>query len=391
VAKIIKKLSMTSKKIIPFIIVGILIRLLLSITTFHPDLSIFIIAGKTIILGNHWLSFYDVQLPYQLVFNYPPLAYLIPSIIYLPFTGILQATADKLINTHPETLFYLPLLIYKLPMILADISIVFLIPKLFNHPKHQFLSQIIWLFNPIAIYVSSMMGQVDTIIATLLIVALIFIKRKHLVLASIIIALSALIKPIGLILIPIIFLKDYQDSKSKLFTLPTLLAGPVTYLIGIAPFLSSSNFRAYALMADQTSKSTFAGISIASGHSIPFFLIFYCLTIYLFWIRRLNLKNALSAALLSSLVFSHFHPQWFVWVTPIIIISCFTQKRLSLWFVTILAWMIIVFSFDSSLHVGLFLSSSLTFTPADVFRQYSLLVALGRSVLIVLLASRYLK
>lgn len=387
----VNKISIKMNKIRLLIIFGILLRLFLAVFTYHPDLGAHILAGKIILLEGKWFTFYDSVLPFHTIFNYPPLGYLIPTLFYLPFTEIVRNTADSLINTHPNTTYYLPLVLYKLPMILADISIIFLIKKLFKNQHKANMAQVLWALNPIAIYVSSMIGQVDTILAAFLVVSLIFIKRKQLVMASIFIALSALVKPIGLILIPLIFLKDYQDSKRKLFTLFTLFAGPVTYFIGIAPFLSSPNFRYYALLADQTSKSTFAGISIASGHSIPFFLIFYCLTIYLFWIRRLTLKNALSATLLSSLVFSHFHPQWLIWVTPFIIISSLNQKRLSLWFIAVLAWIVIVFSFDSSLHVGLFLSSTLIFEPANLFKQFSLLVALSRSALITLLISRFLK
>lgn len=370
------------------IIIGaIILRLILAVTTYHPDLSAFILSGKIIILEKAWLSFYDATLPNHIVFNYPPLAYLIPSIFYLPFIGVVKNTALGLINIQPETSFYLPLLIYKLPMILSDIGIILLIPKLFTKKKNRQLSQLLWALNPIAIYVSSMMGQVDIIIAFLLTLALVNLKSKKIITASFLIGLSALIKPIGLILIPLIFIYHYQQTKKILIAASSLAAGFGIYLLGIAPYLHSPSFRYYALIADQTTKSSFAGITIASGHVIPWFFISYLTIAYLLWQKRFGIKAALGGAVLSSLVFSHFHPQWLIWVMPIILYLSIIKKQIIIWMFVLFAWFTIVFSFDSSLHLGIFLPFNLNFEPALAFPQYTLFLSLARSGLIVLLLS----
>lgn len=378
---------MKNNKIIPFIILGIIIRLILSVITYHPDISIFIIAGKTILIDGHLTSFYDTELPKQLVFNYPPLAYFIPSLIYLPFISILENSFDKIINTRPETYIYFPLLIFKLPMILADISIIFLIKKFFNNIDTANKAQLLWIFNPLAIYVSSMMGQVDIIITLLFVLSIISFKSKKYILTSFLIGLSALIKPVGLILIPLIFVYQQLRNHNFLKSAYILFVGFGTFILGIIPFISSPAFRHYALMADQTSKSVYAGITIASGHVIPWFFISFLTIVHFLILKRISLISALSGAILASLVFSHFHPQWFIWATPFILYQLVKTKKIIIWFCAVFAWLIIVFSFDPSLHLNMFLFLTTTFEPAQNLSQYNLILSMARSGLIVLLLS----
>ena len=106
-------------------------------------------------------------------------------------------------------------------------------------------------------------------------------------------------------------------------------------------------------MAEQTGKSTFAGIAIASGTVIPWFFIAYAAILILLLRRRLTLFDALALALASSLVFSHFHPQWFVWLTPWLIYKSVSAKHSLFWLAT-LSWFLILLSFDYSLHLASF-------------------------------------
>src|SRR3989338_390778 len=221
-SKMAESYSPQMKKTTFIIVLGILLRFLLSTITFHPDLSAIILAGK-IILDGHWLNFYDSNTLNQIVFNYPPLAFLIPSLFYLPFNSFLSSLYLNLVNTSPAFFslhpVYLPLLIFKLPMILADIAIIFLLPNLFVKPSLKRLSQVLWALNPIAIFVSSMMGQVDIILVVFLVISLIFIKRHHLNFAAIFIGLSILIKPAGLILLPLLFIKEFSRTKKIIYSL----------------------------------------------------------------------------------------------------------------------------------------------------------------------------
>ncbi len=356
-----KKISLVSL----VIVFGIILRLVLSIFTYHPDLSILAFASKIIVLDGHWLNFYDYGVeyingiarlfPHQMILNYQPLAYLLPSFVYLPFFLILRGASDQVISgSWNHAAPYLPLFIYKLPLILADIAIIFTIPKLFDDKRNKSLAKIVWALNPLAIYVSSMIGQVDIIITFFLVLALIALKKSHFHHAAVFIALSALVKPAAVIVLPVLALYLYFQKKSLRFALTNISFGIVTYFLGILPFIFSPIYRYYALYADQITKSTYAGISVASGHDISWFFIFYTLVIGLVVYRKISLFPALAAALFSSLTFTHFHPQWLLWLTPWFIYFAIKTKNFLPLIFTLISWTIIVASFDTSLNLGLF-------------------------------------
>lgn len=340
------------------IVVALFLRLALAATTFHVDLNAFALAGGYIGQGKIF-TFYDAvrllpagsavkNLYTDKIFNYQPLSYLIPSLFYLPLPKF-----TDLRGALPAFPFAPLLIFYKLPFIIFDLLAAFLITRLADDKKDKAKLQLLWLFNPVAIFVSSVMGQSDLMVVFFLLLAAISARREKFNLAAVFCAVSALFKPAGLFLIPLVALAALNRSLSS--GAKALLSGLLVYLLGILPYLPSISFRTYALLAEQTGKSTFAGIAIASGTSIPWFFIAYAAVAILVLTKRLSLFDGLGLALASSLVFSHFHPQWFVWLTPwLIIAAAQTKTGLYLYAAALLAWFTILLSFDFSLHLAAF-------------------------------------
>lgn len=371
------------KWLITSIVLGILLRLILSITTYHQDLGAIALAGKYIVGDGKWLNFYDMtgKDVSHTIFNYQPLAYLIPSVIYLPFVNIVKNFGELLVNSSwlnsQSSNFNFILLLFKLPMLLADLAILYLLPKFFEKDSHKNLSQILWSLNPVAIYVSSVMGQVDIILALFLLVSSWFITQKKYFPSAIFIALSALIKPIGLILLPVIFL----NSITAAFT------GLGIYLLGILPYLHLVSYRYYALFADQINKSTFAGISIASGTQIPWFFITYLVCLYLYWQKKIGLLQVFIGILLSGLVFTHFHPQWLIWLVPLAIVHTIRTKQYFVLSIALSAWILILLSFDDTLLLRSFLHSQINLDSIRQDNLFILLIQLSRATVVVYLFS----
>ncbi len=378
-----------------------LVRIVLSIFTYQSDIGAFSLAGKYIAGEGKWFTFYDevasldaegvlVNHDTNVIFNYQPLAYLIPSVVYLPFVSIVRHTGQIFARQDwiaPNlTNYNFLLLLYKLPMILADLGILWLLPKFFKKQKNKNIAMLLWAFNPLAIYVSSMMGQVDIIIALLILASLYFAKNNKLFTACVFVSLSALIKPIGLILIPLFAIQSFHQNKNLWRSALVSLTGVGVYILGILPYLSSASYRYYALFAEQISKSTHAGVSIAAGHDIPLFFILYTLTILFFWSKKLNLNQAIASALLSSLAFTHFHPQWLVWLMPLFIVNAIDTKDYLFYLGAIVCWFGILFSFDANLHLQLFFHSKLSLpsslTSSSMFTE---LVQLSRAGLVAIL------
>lgn len=376
-------------KVSPLIfIVAIIIRLIIAGTTFHVDLNAFVLAGGYIKQGSV-LTFYDQvrllppadpikNLYSDKIFNYQPLSYLLPSLFYLPLPD--STDLRQILSTNRP---FEPLLIfYKLPFIFFDLLAAIFIVRLTKDEKKKRLLQVLWLFNPVAIFVSSFMGQSDIMVALFLLLALISLKDQKIFRAVIFTAISALFKPAGLLLIPLIAISILPESFIK--STKTFILGLSVYFLGILPYLFSVSYRTYALLAEQTGKSTFAGITIASGTTIPWFFIIYTSIIVLLLRRKLNIFDGVGLALAGSLVFSHFHPQWFIWLMPWLIYKTTTHNLLSLYIFALVSWFLILLSFDYSLHLSGFwwlglVPNQYLFSGSEVWRN---LILASRAFLI---------
>lgn len=359
--------NLLKKYFLPLVIIGIVIQIFLSLVTYHPDLRAFVLASKFINQGEI-TTFYDhvSKLPQSDdikkiygddIFIYPPLAYLIPSAIYAPFSSFLSKSYQEIIYTdsaiYQKYSFYPSFLIFKLPAILFSLLVLFLLPKLFEKKEHGQLAQILWLFSPTNLLVSSM-GQVDAILVFFIVLSFFYIKKDRLVLAGIALALSALVKPTGLILLPLLALFVYRkDGLWK--SIMSVLPGIITWSIISLPFIFSPAYRMYALFAAHTEKTINAGIQISGAVSIPWFMIVYALIAILLFEKKLSLIKSLGLALLSVLAFNHFHPQWFLWIVPFLIIFTIKNNKLYLYLALTISWIFIWLSFDPSLHAGMIL------------------------------------
>jgi hypothetical protein len=359
------------RKIITVLVIGVLIRLFLAFSTFHSDLQPFYFAGEVIAKGNV-LNFYDYlgNLPSNSpilkvyptnLFNYPPLVYFslgpVSYLISLPFNRDL---IHNFIFNLPGILGNLQLnfllLVLKLPYLLFDVGIAFLLSKLFKDPKNKFLVFTVWMFNPINLYATYMMGQFDVIPTFFAVLALYFaVKKDKYLLSAFFLGLGASFKIFPfLFLVPLAFLHEKWLDRIKIVGV-----GILTYSATILPFLRSSGFRATALVAGQTTKSLYPKIDISGGEAIllfPAFLIFF----YVLFLYRQNLREFLwqkfFIVILLFFIFTHYHPQWFVWVTPFLIIDLIKSKftHWPLVVLSVLSFTVLLTFFDPGMTVRLF-------------------------------------
>ena len=181
------------RKIIIVLVVGLLIRLFLGFSTFHSDIQPFYFAGDVIAKGNI-LNFYDYlrKLPVNDpilkiypadLFNYPPLVYFflgpVSYLFSLPFSrSLLHGFIFNLPGLLGNLQLNFLLLALKLPYLPFDLGIAYFLFKFFKNPKNKFLAFTIWMFNPVNLYATYMMGQFDVIPTFFAIAALYFAVRK---------------------------------------------------------------------------------------------------------------------------------------------------------------------------------------------------------------------
>lgn len=364
------------KKLIIITILGLFLRLFLAASTFHSDVQPFYFAGEVIAKGNV-LNFYDYlgNLPADdpilkvypvYLFNYPPVVYfslgLATHLLTAPFEkGLLQDFIINFRNVLGRFDLNVFLLTLKLPYLPFDLLLGVILYKFFKVPKEKILAFGLWIFNPFNLYSTYIMGQFDVIPTFFVLLAMYLLVRKNnltksnLVLPAVVIGLGASFKIYPfLFLVPLALLKTGWAARLKI-----IAVGFVTYILLIMPFIGSPGFRQTALLAGQTMKSFYASIAISGGESI----ILFPLLVLFFYIRFLYVKNypediwrKFFVVLLLFFAFTHYHPQWFLWLTPFLIIDL-VKSKLSHWPLVALSsisFLGLLTFFDPGLTVWLF-------------------------------------
>lgn len=348
--------------------IGILVRIFLALTTFHPDIRAFNLGGQLVASGNI-LNLYDYLASCTIdnplvktfgtdLFIYPPAVYLYHGVFNFIFSifspqienGFLIDNASVFGNPF----FNLHLLLLKTPYFIFDLTAAFLLSKLFDSKRNQLLAFALWMFNPVNLYATYMMGQFDVIPVCFTILSLFFIKKGKYQYAALALGIGAAFKiyPL-LLLVPLVFIEKDWKRRIELG-----LLGILPYIITVAPFLPSAGFRSSALIAGLTEKSLVAQIPISGGESLilyPLFLLSFYLVLFYSRGRNELWKNFL-IVLLIFFIFTHYHPQWFLWLTPFLIIELI-NSNFKHWFSVLLivvTFIIGLFFFDQSLTTGIF-------------------------------------
>lgn len=359
------------KKILLLTFIAFLLRLIIIPITIHPDINGYNFIAYLISQEGRVVSFYDylATLPHDNplvklygvdVFIYPPPLYL----LFATFMKILspfypwQTYQNMLLGF--EKVFgdpNLPRLLFLLkgPFLVFDALGLILIWKLFDRPKEKFWASIAWLFNPLIFYTSYMMSQFDVLITLSLLAALYFHKAKKPYFAALSLGLGGLVKMFPLLLLPFYALSATQSLKErlKIFSL-----GIGVYIIGILPYLGSPGFRRSALFAPQTDKMFFAKIPVSGAEFLPVFLLGFGFLLWLAYFRGKSLEpwQWFFSILLLFFSVTHYHPNWFVWLSlpAIVFLIKAWPKSILPTILFLLSFVVIVFTFDASLNVGFF-------------------------------------
>lgn len=351
--------------------IGIVLRIVLSMTTYHSDVIPFDFAGKVIASGNI-TNFYDYlwdlpeNHPYlntypRNLFNYPPLPYFFLGGFSLLTTWIVDSNVhDNFVLSFKETLgnpqLNLLLLLLKLPYFIFDIALAYLLMSFFKEEKEKKLAFALWIFNPITLYATYMIGQFD-IIPTFLSVAALYlvVKKNNFTFAAILLGIGA-----GFKIFPLLFMVPLALTKTNFWERVKLLSiSVVAYLLSAYPFIWSKGFRMTAALANQTTKSFYAQIPISGGELVILFLAAVLFVYIVFYYRKTQIEELWKrffVMILIFFVFTHFHPQWFLWTMPFFVIDL-VKTKLKHWplFVGLLITFVgMVTFFDSGLSLGLF-------------------------------------
>jgi hypothetical protein len=299
------------------ILIAIFIRILLAPFFFHPDMKSQHFHFQFLSLGHlniyQYIADNKIFLPYKDTFNYLPLTYFTFGTIQAILKPLMPADFQRWINDWGSTqnnYVNLPyfLLILKLPYILLDFGIFWLILKITKSYKIS----IFWLFNPISFYLIYILGNFDILPVFFTLLSFYLLKDKpH-------ISFLVLGIAIALKLYPLLFLPFY------LFSLPKNLKKYIIYvllallplLLSILPFTLNSAFWHSFFGSGLTQKI----IEYKIFNTPVFPLIYLAILGKALFSKNLDLSKYLLYIFLLFISLVHFHPQWLLWFYPYLLL-----------------------------------------------------------------------
>ncbi len=165
-------------------------------------------------------------------FPYPPFMLAILSIPRVAFAFLMQGSWQHV--------GLIEIFIAKLPLLLADITIFYVLCKLLEGKEKQVLYYY-WL-SPVLFYISYLEGQLDALPIALLFISIYFLYRNKLLYTFLFLGLAAATKTNIAAIVPVflIYLWKRTHNISKILSHTIVLAA--TYLVFVLPFLISKGF-----------------------------------------------------------------------------------------------------------------------------------------------------
>ena len=231
--------------------VGLLFRIPLALViNSHPyDLNTFRNWATTV--ANNFTQFYQGRNPS----DYPPLY------IYILF---LIGKIGSLSALSP----YFTLLL-KLPSIVADIATSFLIYKLakkYLSLEISILLSAFYTFNPAVLINSTIWGQVDSFFTLIIVAAIVLLSEKKIGLAAVLFTVAVLMKPQGIIFLPVLFFELIRWKTLKSW-IKVVTSTVFTAIVIVLPFSWNMN----GLWIFKLFASTLAEYPYASVNAFNFF------------------------------------------------------------------------------------------------------------------------
>jgi hypothetical protein len=353
------------------LILGVIIRLVLMPITLHPDLwghsftTYFFTYEGVLDIYDHLAS---LPANYPLVQNfgvadifiYPPLTYFTLGffrVLVKPFAdpNFLPWLMSNLGSVHTYPNLFWQIFLFKLPYLFVDVGVAFMMGALFDDQKKKRLAFLFWIFNPITIYATFMIGQLDILPVFFIVLAMLFIKKNNTIGALLSLGIGGGYKMFPLFFVPILALGAGKNFKEKILY---LIVGFLPFVLTIAPYLGSSAFRGMVLFGAKSQKMLFMGWPV-SGAEVIFPFVMGMFAIY--WLANYypkitHFNNLMLGVLLLTFSVTHYHPQWFLWITPLLIWNLVDREfKEGLMVLTLCGcWLVLTLLFEASLSYALF-------------------------------------
>jgi hypothetical protein len=349
---------------------AVVLRVILSVTTFHPDLwahsySTYFFAYEGQL--NIYEFFATLPQTHPLIraigvtdtFIYPPLTYFtigIFRVLVKPFddAGFIPMlwSGNAIALAYP--LLHLHLFLYKIPYLFIDILGAFFFSKLFEEKKRR-IAFALWLFNPLSLYATYMMGQFEILPIFFSVLTLYLAKKRRFGWAMACLGIGASYKMYPLLFVPAAAFLFSESLKTRV---KYLALGVAPFLATILPYLGSPAFRQMVLFAPKSQKMLYMGFPVSGAEVIyPFMVLLGLIYLHSYYAKtKLSLGAYFLTISLLILAVTHYHPQWFFWATPFLLWYLILNnfRHLGIVLGLFACWLGITLFFEASLSYGLF-------------------------------------
>jgi Gpi18-like mannosyltransferase len=163
---------------------------------------------------------------------------------YPPFYILVLSVIGKIISFFKLNNDYSSYLIMlKLPSIIADLITAYFLYTIAQRKiseKAGVFIAILYLFNPVILFNSSVWGQTDSFITMIIVIALFLLQTERLKMSYVLFTLAVITKPQTIFFIPVLLLNLLKRKKIKHF-INMILYGSITVIIVFLPFTFSEN------------------------------------------------------------------------------------------------------------------------------------------------------
>jgi len=231
--------------------------------------------------------------------------------------------------THPE--IYRILFLLKSPYLVFDFACAFLLLHILPDRKKGLLAFIFWMVNPVSIYVVYIFGRYETLHLFFILLSLYFIKKNRFSLALLILGIAVTIR-----IYPVMLVLPFAIILGRNFAKKVWLGflGFVPWIISQIPNVITKSRLEFGIAAE----SPFSGIpfglrwDLLHFDAIYVFVVGYALVVlYSYYASDRSFQSLRRTGLALLLVFfalNYFHPQWFMWIAPLLVLELVEDRRL---------------------------------------------------------------
>ncbi len=213
------------------------------------------------------------------------------------------------------------LLLYRLPLLAADITIFFILMSWLGNTNIKKLLLLYW-FSPVLIYISFIHGQLDVIPISILFISLFFLFKRMIFWSAIFLGLAAATKTMVVLVFPFMLLFLLSKGSKVKVLLGFGLVSLLSFIVPNIPFIFSNSFFEMVFQNREQPK-LFESSLLIGGYS--FYLVPAAYILLLF--KGISIKGFNRDVFVMFLAFSFgiillFIPPmqgWYMWLIPFLI------------------------------------------------------------------------